>query len=119
MLYEKSRSPLKIFIFTFVLTTLGGSALAQKPAQTKPVEPVDEVIRVSTDLVQTDVTVVDKKGHAITGLKPEQFEVRIDSGPQSLTFFEEVLTGSPEEEKQLKAARAGKSATVAPTANSG
>ena len=86
MRYEKSRSPLKIFIFTIVLTTLGGSALAQKAAQTKPAEPVDEVIRVSTDLAQTDVTVVDKKGHAITGLKPEQFEIRIDSGPQSLTF---------------------------------
>jgi len=114
---EKSRSPLKIFIFTIVLTTLGGSALAQKPAQTKPAEPVDEVIRVSTDLAQTDVTVVDKKGHAITGLKPEQFEIRIDSGPQSLTFFEEVLAGSLEEEKQLTAAREGKSATAATTAN--
>jgi hypothetical protein len=28
------------------------------------------------------------------------------------------MAGSPEEEKQLKAAREGKSATVAPTANS-
>jgi VWFA-related protein len=72
---------------------------------------------VNTDLVQTDVTVVDKKGHAITGLKPDQFELRIDSRPQSLTFFEEVLAGSPEEEKQLKAAREGKSTTLAPTAN--
>jgi len=113
MRYEKSRSPLKILIFTIVLTTLGGSALAQKPAQTKPVEPADDVIRVSTELVQTDVTVIDKKGRVITGLKPEQFELRIDSRPQSVNFFEEVIAGSPEEENQLRAAREGKSAIVA------
>ena len=115
MQYEKSRSPLKIFVLTICFITSGGSALAQKPA---PTNPADDVIRVNTELVQTDVTVIDKKGHTIRGLKPEQFELRIDSRPQSLTFFEEVLAGSPEEEKQLKAAREGKSATVAPTANS-
>ena len=127
MRYETSRSPLKIFVLALYLSLSASAAsvasvasvIAQQPSQTKkPAEPADDVIRVNTDLVQTDVTVVDKKGHAIPGLKPEQFELRIDSGPQSLTFFEEVMTGSPEEEKQLKAARAGKSATVAPTANS-
>src|SRR4030095_1695682 len=117
MRYETSRSPLKIFILTLCLA-LSASALAQQPAQTKPAEPAADVIRVNTDLVQTDVTVVDKKGHAITSLKPEQFELRIDSRPQSLTFFEEVVAGSPEEEKQLNAARAGKSAAGVPTATS-
>jgi VWFA-related protein len=121
MQYETSRSPLKIFVLTLylALSASAASAVAQQPSQTKkPSESADDVIRVNTDLVQTDVTVVDKKGHAITGLKPEQFELRIDSRPQSLTFLEEVMAGSPEEEKQLKAAREGKSATVAPTTNS-
>ncbi len=110
MRYETSRSPLKIFVLTIILITLSGSALAQKPEPTKPVEPADDIIRVNTDLVQTDVTVVDKKGRAITGLKPEQFELRVDSKPQALNFFEEVIAGSLEEEKQLKAAREGKPA---------
>jgi VWFA-related protein len=114
MRYEKSRSPRKIFVFTICFVILNVSALAQKPAPTKP---ADDVIRVSTELVQTDVTVVDKKGHVITGLKPEQFELRVDSKPQSLKFFEEVIAGSPEEEKQLAAARQGKSAAAAPTTN--
>lgn len=113
MRYEKSRSPLKTVVLTISLITLSASALAQKPAQTKPAAPADDVIRVNTELVQTDVTVVDKKGRVITGLKPEQFELRIDSRPQSLNFFEEVITGSPEEEKQLAAAREGKPAIVA------
>jgi len=119
MRYEKSRSPLKVFVFTICFITLSASAFAQKPAPTKPTEPADDVIRVNTELVQTDVTVVDKKGRVITGLKSDQFELRVDSRPQSLTFFEEVVAGSPEEEKQLKAAREGKSAIVsaAPTAN--
>lgn len=114
MQYGKSRSPLRIVLLTISLITLGASALAQKPAPTKPAQPADDVIRVNTELVQTDVTVVDKKGHIITGLKPEQFELRIDARPQSLNFVEEVITGSPEEEKQLAAARDGKPVMVAP-----
>jgi VWFA-related protein len=119
MRYETSRSPLNVFVLTLylALSAASSSVIGQQPSPTKkPAEPADDIIRVNTDLVQTDVTVVDKKGHAITGLKPEQFELRIDSGPQSLAFFEEVVAGSPEEEKQLKAAREGKSATVVPTA---
>lgn len=119
MRYEKSRSPLKTVVLTISLIILSASALAQKPAQTKPAEPVDEVIRVNTELVQTDVTVVDKKGRVITGLKPEQFELRVDSKPQSLNFFEEVIAGSSEEEKQLRAARDGKEIALAPQTASG
>ena len=113
MQYEKSRSPLKIFVFLICFITSTAFVIAQKPAQTKPAAPGDEVIRVNTELVQTDVTVVDKKGRVITGLKPEQFELRIDSRPQSLNFFEEVITGSSEEEKQLRAAREGKETAAA------
>jgi VWFA-related protein len=54
--------------------------------------------------VQTDVTVLDKRGRVVAGLKPEQFELRVDSKPQTLVFFEQVSTGSAEEEKQVTAA---------------
>src|SRR5262245_61072607 len=115
MRYEKSRAPLKLLVLTISLIMLNAPSLAQKPTPTKPAEPADDVIRVNTEVVQTDVTVVDKKGRAITGLKPEQFELRVDSRPQALNFFEEVVAGSPEEEKQLKAAHDGKAATPAGT----
>jgi VWFA-related protein len=81
------------------------SASAQTPPQTKPTEPSEDVIRVETNLVQTDVTVVDKKGRVVTGLKPNQFELRVDSKAQTLSFVEEVVTGSLAEETQLKTAR--------------
>lgn len=84
------------------------SAAAQTSSQIKPTEPSDDVIRVETNLVQTDVTVVNKKGHVVTGLKPNQFELRVDSKAQPLSFVEEVIAGGPAEETQLKRAREGR-----------
>ncbi len=106
----KSRSPLSIFALIISSLTLISVARAQKPAPAKPADTADDVVRINTSLVQTDVTVVDKRGRVIDGLKPDQFELRVDSKPQPVTFFEEIIAGSPAEEKQLKA-REGKSAS--------
>jgi VWFA-related protein len=59
-------------------------------AQTEP----DDVVRVNTELVQTDVMVFDKSGKFVTGLKREQFELSVDGKPQPLTFFEQVRAGT-------------------------
>src|ERR1044072_7063413 len=63
-------------------------------AQTKPEKPVeqDDVIRVNTELVQTDVMVFDKQGRCVDGLKAEQFELKVDKKPQTISFFERVTT---------------------------
>ena len=61
----KARLLLNSAVVIFI-ALIAGPAPAQTPAQTKPSEPSDEVIRVETNLVQTDVTVVDKKGHVVT-----------------------------------------------------
>ena len=114
MQYDKSRSPRKIFVLAISLITLSARALAQQPVPTKPSEPGDDVIRVNTELVQTDVTVLDKKGRVVTGLKPEQFELRVNSKPQALSFVEEIVTGSTAEENQLKAAREGRPSITSP-----
>ncbi len=74
--------------------------------QTKTQAP-DDVVRTKTELVQTDVTVVDKRGRFVEGLSAADFELRVDSRLQSLAFFEQVRTGSIDEEKQLTAARKG------------
>ncbi len=65
----------------------------------------DEVIRVNTNLVQTDVMVFDKKGRFVDGLEREQFGLRVDGQPQPISFFERVTAGSATEEAQLAAAR--------------
>ncbi|HYV13018.1 MAG TPA: VWA domain-containing protein [Pyrinomonadaceae bacterium] len=79
----------------------------QVKTQTPQQEQADDIVRVKTELVQTDVTVVDKRGRFVGGLRDADFELRVDSKPQSLSFFEEVATGSVDEEKQLAAARKG------------
>jgi VWFA-related protein len=81
------------------LTILVTSAAGQtKPA--KPTEAQDDVIRVNTELVQTDVMVFDKQGRFVDGLKPEQFELKVDRKPQQIAFFERVASGRLSEEKQ-------------------
>src|SRR5215470_5462675 len=56
-----------------------------------------DVIRTNTDLVQTAVTVLDKKGHFVEGLQRDQFELVVDGKPRPVTFFERVAAGSPRE----------------------
>ncbi|MEP6900326.1 MAG: VWA domain-containing protein [Actinomycetota bacterium] len=56
-----------IFVLAFALT-----AVSQIP---KPTPPDDVVVKISTTLIQIDVTVTDSKGKIVTGLKPEDFEI--------------------------------------------
>lgn len=73
-------------------------------AQTPPDQNQD-VIRINTDLVQTDVTVFDKSGRFVDNLSREQFELRVDGKPQPISFFERVTAGTVNEEAQIAAAR--------------
>src|ERR1044072_2806110 len=63
-------------------------------AQTKPDKPVeqDDVIRVNPELVQTDVMVFDKQGRFVDGLKAEQFDLKVDKKPQTISFFDRVTS---------------------------
>ena len=62
----------------------------QKPPQ--EITP-DDIIRISTALVQTDVVVMDKNDHPITDLKLEEFKVSENGKRQDVKFMEFV---SPE-----------------------
>ena len=78
------------------------STAAQTPQNPRPAK--DEVVRVYTELVQTDVMVFDKQGHFVNGLRPENFELRIDGKVRPIQSFEQIKAGS-DEETQLAAAR--------------
>jgi VWFA-related protein len=69
-----------------------------------PAKPQDEVVRVYTELVQTDVMVFDRQGRFVDGLAKENFELRIDGKPRPIQSFEKITAGS-DEETQLAAAR--------------
>ncbi|HZG54646.1 MAG TPA: hypothetical protein VEZ40_21265, partial [Pyrinomonadaceae bacterium] len=57
-------------------------------------DPADDVLRVSTSLVQTDVSVVDQKGRFAENLQREQFELKVDGRAQPILFFERATAGS-------------------------
>jgi VWFA-related protein len=66
-------------------------------AQQTPSERKDDVVRITTDLVQTDVTVLDKQGRFVEGLQRDQFELMVNGKPQNISFFEQVKAGSQRE----------------------
>jgi VWFA-related protein len=105
-------------ISTMVSVALGAvlapAALSQQQTPTPSNQP-DEVIRIASELVQTDVTVVDRKGALVGGLTREQFDLRIDKKSRPILFFESVRAGSANEEAQLAAARGGSANQASPS----
>jgi len=65
----------------------------------------DDIIRVSTELIQTEVMVFDRNGHFIHDLKPDQFELTFNGSPRALSFFDRIVSGSAQETTQIAAAR--------------
>ncbi|HEY6119362.1 MAG TPA: VWA domain-containing protein [Pyrinomonadaceae bacterium] len=69
-------------------------AKSQEKVQTRP--PVDEgdVLTVSSNLVNFDVTVRDKKGKVVTDLKADDFTVVENGVRQKIEFFDATLAGT-------------------------
>ncbi len=79
----------------------------------------DEVLRISTDLVQTDLVVLDKKGKNVKGLSKDDFELLVDGQRQNVSFFDGVDAGSVKEAAQLATARDTSSAGGMTSATAG
>ncbi len=115
------KSPVSLSVGKFVkrcaalslLVVVCAQAVAAQTRQRPASQDDDEVIRVNAEIVQTDVTVVDKRGRFVEDLKPEQFELKVDGRVVPLSFFERVSAGGADEESKLNAARGVKT----PTAN--
>ncbi len=75
-----------------------------------------EVIRTKTELVQTAITVLDKKGNFVEGLKREQFELVVDGKPRPVTFFERIAAGSARERELTTLSAPTNNAPTTPTA---
>lgn len=78
------------------------SVLCQNPSAT-PAD--DDVVKITTTLVQVDVTVTDKKGRPVTDLRPDEFEIYENGKKQEITNFSFVSSKrrSPGEEDGNKA----------------
>lgn len=93
--------------------------LATITAAQRPQGRSDDVVRVNTELVQTDFMVFDKQGNFVDGLKRDQVVLKVEGKPREIAFFDRIAAGSRNEEAQLAAARGnpvnpGVKATVVP-----
>jgi VWFA-related protein len=105
--------PLCVIACVLACTSSGTHAQQQQPTP-PPVPPSkrqEDVVRVYTELVQTDVMVFDKQGRFVKDLTRDNFEVRIDGKPRPIQAFELITAGS-NEESQLAAARGATTVNV-------
>jgi VWFA-related protein len=83
----------------FASLLLGLVAAIVPGQQTKPSVPQskspDDVVRVSTKLVQTPVNVVDKKGRFVDNLGRDDFEILVDGKRQPISLFEIIKGTTP------------------------
>jgi VWFA-related protein len=81
--YMKRRTSLAlILIFSLFAYALGQTQPAAQQQQED-----EDVVRITTNLVQVDAVVTDKSGNQVTDLKPEEFEITEDGRPQTVTNF--------------------------------
>jgi VWFA-related protein len=88
---------------------LAQSSLGQQNAGQE--QDAGDVLRIDTELVQTGVTVIDKQGRFVDGLKKEDFELLVDGKPAPISFFENILAGS-RREQIARAGKAGQAAAI-------
>src|SRR5262245_16098021 len=65
----------------------------QPPAQNPPAQQPnnqDTAVRISTQLVQVDVVVTDKKDKHVEDLTADDFELTVDGKKQSLSHFTHI-----------------------------
>ncbi len=71
-----------IFVFLCALTNF-----SQTPTPTPKAADDEDVVKISTTLIQIDVTVTDNDGKVVKDLKPEDFEVYENGKKQEITNF--------------------------------
>ena len=74
--------------FAFVSAARGQEQSKRPPQQ----QSDEDVVSVSTSLVQVDAVVLDKDGRVVTDLRPEEFRLVEDGKPRRITEFSFVST---------------------------
>lgn len=81
-----------ILVAILFVTVVCASGQSQSDASKAPPPPATPVFKAKTDLVLIPVSVRDKSGKHIAGLKQDAFTVRQDGKEQKVAIFEEIST---------------------------
>lgn len=80
----------------FLLCAQSFTLNAQQPQQpVTPTKEQEEVVRISTNLVQVDAVVTDKNGQPVTDLQADDFQILEDGRAQDITNFSYVRNLNP------------------------
>src|SRR5215207_3250046 len=92
-------------LLPLLLAALLATAFARPQQQTTPAQQPapgpeqadddDEVVRITTNLVQVDAVVTDRDGRQVTNLRPEDFEIIENGRPRQVTNFSYVRVAQP------------------------
>ena len=103
----KTRLPVVLmFVAQLAIGTVAQKPLpSPTPAPIEPQKPQaenEDVVRITTNLVQVDAVVTDKDGKVVTDLKPEEVEIFEDGRKQKITHFSynATTTEQPAKESQ-------------------
>src|SRR5262245_32278703 len=67
----------------------------KQPEAQAPAREQEATVRISTQLVQVDATVTDKKGEHVEDLTEDDFELTVDGKKQAITYFRLVKLPEP------------------------
>jgi len=98
-----------------LIAVIAVSGSAQQPASTPP--PDDQVVKINTNLIQVDVTVVDKNGKVVPGLSANDFQLFENGQLQKITnflFVSKTAAGATVSNAQSSTDQAGGNVTKAP-----
>ena len=121
----KTVTVLLIVLTTLVMATLlplrfaaaqtqSGPPQTQSPKPTPPADEQESVVRISTQLVQIDAVVTDKKGEHVLDVNENEIELFIDGKKQPLTFFKLIKVPVKEREPEPNKRDKTTTAAVAP-----
>ncbi|HSK72264.1 MAG TPA: VWA domain-containing protein, partial [Pyrinomonadaceae bacterium] len=103
------------FLFSFIFFSLTFPVIAQNPQPTAtPSDEAEETIKISTTLIQVDVTVTDRNGKIVTDLKPEDFEVYENGKRQEITNFSFISINKTVENRNQQSGRNNRNSILIP-----
>ncbi len=94
------------------------SSAALHAQQVQPTQPAtdDDVVKITTKLVQFDTVVTDKGGNQVRDLNIADFEILQDGKPQKITNFSYINTESPARSSPPATVKNGKNVVLPPPA---
>jgi len=112
----------KILLAVLINTQVVSGGFAQQP--TPPPPPIqqsiqkpdeDDVVRISTNLVQVDAVITDNHGKLVTDLKPQELEIFEDGHKQKITNFSFTLSETAPAQPAAKPVAAARNAPPVPS----